>query len=101
MHNPDVSLSDSQRLDLIYHAIPEWVHRRFPGCTMEIKIQKAFEHMQQTYTDSILREVNSHSRTREFLAWTIKQNEDEYWNVYWKYLMTKGLPENPENKKGD
>lgn len=101
MHNPGVSLSAERRLDLIYHSIPEWAHQKFPECTLDVKIQKAFAHVQETYTNSVLREVRSHSRTREFLVWVIKSHEEEYWNVYWEFLMTKSLPEKTENKKSD
>lgn len=90
----NLSLVTEQKLDQIYHAIPEWVHRQYPDKTLGEKIKLGFEYQQKSWTDSFLREMNDHEKVKAFLLYLTKTHGMDFGQEYWNYLTSKDLDSN-------
>jgi hypothetical protein len=91
MPSQNTSLETEQMLDRIYHALPEWVHHSFPNDTLDMKVIRALAHVQETWTQNFMREVQDHAKTKEFLVWLCKKHGHTFENNYWNFLISKDL----------
>lgn len=85
-----------QKLDKVYHAIPEWVHREYPHLSLDEKINQGFQHQQKTWAELFLREVQDNQKVREFLIYVMGKHGHDYQTEYWAFLTQK---EKTEKKK--
>lgn len=78
-----------QQLDKVYHAIPEWVHRLFPGKSLAEKISLGFDSQQKSWTESFIREVQDNRKVSEFLIFVMRTHGFDYAPEYRKFLTHK------------
>lgn len=83
---PKPLLSSDQELDRIYHAIPEWVHRQFPGMSLAEKVKLGFEYTLKTWTETYIAEVKRHTETNGFVLYLLRKEGLDLSKEYWDYL---------------
>jgi hypothetical protein len=103
-HETDEEISEArftaeQMLDKIYHAIPEWVHRQFPKCSLAEKVQKGFEYQQKQWAETYLRETEAHQKMQEFTFYLKKTHGLNLMKDYWNFLVSKDMPKADETEK--
>lgn len=89
-----------QQLDKVYHAIPQWVNQMYHDCSLAERVKKGFEHQLKSWTDSYVREVQDHTKMREFCLFLCKKQGLDLTQEYWNFLISKDLEKaSPEEKE--
>lgn len=82
-----------QELDKVFHALPEWVRRNYPEASVAERVKLGFDEAQKTWTESLMREIQNHEKTKEFLIYIVRTRGIDYGQEYWNYLMSKDKEE--------
>jgi len=103
-HETDEEIAESrllaeQKLDKVYHAIPEWVHRLYPDKSLAEKVALGFEYQQKTWTETFLREVQDHTKIKQFLIFVMKMHGLDWGTEYWKFLTQRDLDAQKKSEK--
>lgn len=89
-----------QELDKVYHALPEWVRRSYPEASVAERVKIGFEESQKVFRESLLREIENHKATKDFLHHIMQKQGLDYGQEYWNYLMDKNFRQPEKSEKG-
>jgi hypothetical protein len=75
-----------KKLEEVYHAIPRWVHRQFPDLPLAEKVSKAIQHVEITYKDALVREIEEKRQMTGFSGWLAQTHKLNYFHEFWNFL---------------
>jgi hypothetical protein len=88
-----MNLEAEQHLDLIYHALPRWVHARFKDQPLADKVKNAIQVKEDMWWREVIKNVDERSLQNGFTAFLCQKLGIEFGQAYWDYLQTPDAKE--------
>lgn len=93
------NLDAEKMLDKIYHALPEWVNRAYRDQPLNERVAQGFKQQEESWQHTYMKEVQNHTKMREFVIWLCKTHGHDFENNYWNFLVSKDLENASEEEK--
>jgi hypothetical protein len=88
-YRSDAWLKAEQKLDKVFHAIPDEIRREFHAFPINEQIQLGFKKYKNLYTNEIQSRLAEKKDKSEFLKFLQEKYKFDYVEEYWAFLQSR------------